>query len=68
MTQDSFMIISALSFIICLLLVYWIYNINSNVQKLKKIMYAQLMVSAKLAKKDGEIIDIEALYKKGDSI
>ena len=66
MFEGSLFLISGFSILISVMLIYWIYNINKNVNKVKKILYAQLMIQAKLAKKEGEEIDIESLYRTGD--
>ena len=47
MYSDTLLIISLISLAIAILLIIWIYNINSNTKKLKKIMFGILYLKVK---------------------
>jgi len=66
MYSDTLLIISLISLIIAILLIIWIYNINSNTKKLKKIMFGILYLKVKELKDKGEEINIQSIYEKGE--
>jgi hypothetical protein len=66
MYSDTLLIISLISLAIAILLIIWIYNINSNTKKLKKIMFGILYLKVKELKDKGEEINIQSIYEKGE--
>jgi hypothetical protein len=66
MYSDTLLIISLISLVIAILLIIWIYNINSNTKKLKKIMFGILYLKVKELKDKGEEINIQSIYEKGE--
>ena len=66
MYSGTLLIISLISLVIAILLIIWIYNINSNTKKLKKIMFGILYLKVKELKDKGEEINIQSIYEKGE--
>ena len=66
MDNDILLIISLISLIISICLIVWIYNINSNTKKIKKIIFGILYLKVKELKDKGEEISVQSIYEKGD--
>ena len=55
-------------FIVAILLVLWIYQMNQNIKKLKKLVFALLYLKQKEMKEKGVDIELEDLYEKGEDL
>lgn len=66
MDSDTLLIISLISLTISICLIVWIYNINSNTKKIKKIMFGILYLKVKELKDKGEEISVQSIYEKGE--
>lgn len=68
MDSDTLLIISLISLTISICLIVWIYNINSNTKKIKKIMFGILYLKVKELKDKGEEISVQSIYEKGEQL
>ena len=66
--SDTLLIISLISLTISICLIVWIYNINKNTNKIKKIMFGILYLKVKELKEKGEEITLQSIYEKGESL
>ena len=66
MDSDTLLIISLISLTISICLIVWIYNINSNTKKIKKILFGILYLKVKELKDKGEEISVQSIYEKGE--
>jgi predicted PurR-regulated permease PerM len=55
-------------FIVAILLVLWIYQMNQNIKKLKKLVFALLYLKQKEMKEKGVDIELKNLYEKGEDL
>jgi signal transduction histidine kinase len=55
-------------FIVAILLVLWIYQMNQNIKKLKKLVFALLYLKQKEMKEKGVDIELKDLYEKGEDL
>jgi predicted PurR-regulated permease PerM len=55
-------------FIVAILLVFWIYQMNQNIKKLKKLVFALLYLKQKEMKEKGVDIEVKDLYEKGEEL
>jgi len=68
MNENAFFISAIVSFIVVILLVIWIYQMNYNVKKLKKLVFALLYLKQKEMKEKGIDIELKELYEKGEHL
>ena len=68
MENESLIIISLISLTISICLIFWLYNINRNTKKIKKIMFGILYLKVKELKDKGEEITLQSIYEKGESL
>jgi uncharacterized membrane protein len=68
MNENAFFISAVVSFIVVILLVIWIYQMNQNVKKLKKLVFALLYLKQKEMKEKGIDIELKELYEKGEHL
>lgn len=55
-------------FIVAVLLVLWIYQMNQNINTLKKLVFALLYLKQKEMKEKGVDIELKDLYEKGEEL
>jgi len=55
-------------FIVAVLIVLWLYQMNQNIKKLKKLVFALLYLKQKEMKQKGIDIDLKDLYEKGEEV
>ena len=55
-------------FIVAVLIVLWLYQMNQNIKKLKKIVFALLYLKQKEMKQKGVDIELKDLYEKGEEL
>lgn len=55
-------------FIVAIVLVLWIYQMNQNIKKLSKLVFALLYLKQKEMKEKGVDIELKDLYEKGEGL
>ena len=55
-------------FIVAVLIVLWLYQMNQNIKKLKKLVFALLYLKQKEMKEPGVDIDLKDLYEKAEDL
>jgi uncharacterized protein YoxC len=55
-------------FIVAVLIVLWLYQMNQNIKKLKKLVFALLYLNQKEMKQKGVDIELKDLYEKGEEL
>jgi uncharacterized protein YoxC len=55
-------------FIVAILIVLWLYQMNQNIKKLKKLVFALLYLKQKEMKQKGVDIELKDLYEKGEEL
>ena len=55
-------------FIVAVLIVLWLYQMNQNIKKLKKLVFALLYLKQKEMKQKGFDIELKDLYEKGEEV
>lgn len=55
-------------FIVAVLIVLWLYQMNQNIKKLKKLVFALLYLKQKEMKQKGVDIELKDLYEKGEEL
>jgi|LakMenE18May11ns_1017448.scaffolds.fasta_scaffold9405661_2 hypothetical protein len=68
MNENAFFISAIVSFIVVILLVIWVYQMNHNIKKLKKLVFALLYLKQKEMKEKGIDIELKELYEKGEHL
>lgn len=55
-------------FIVAVLIVLWLYQMNQNIKKLKKLVFALLYLKQKEMKQKGVDIELKDLCEKGEEL
>ena len=55
-------------FIVAVLIVLWLYQMNQNIKKLKKLVFALLYLKQNEMKQKGVDIELKDLYEKGEEL
>jgi signal transduction histidine kinase len=55
-------------FIVAVLIVLWLYQMNQNIKKLKKLVFALLYLKQKEMKQKGVDIELKDLYERGEEL
>jgi uncharacterized protein YoxC len=68
MNEISVFIPAITIFIVAVLIVLWLYQMNQNIKKLKKLVFALLYLKQKEMKQKGVDIELKDLYEKGEEL